>query len=69
MCFVWISEQTVTLACTTLTNLLYITEVEGVTARYGLSPYRKQKCFMFKGLKQIFQPPHVSVHILQILMF
>jgi hypothetical protein len=39
------------------------------TAQYGLSPYRKQKCFMFKGLKQFFQHPHVSVHILQILMF
>ena len=37
MCFVWISEQTVTFSYTSQTEWFFITEV--VTARYTLSPY------------------------------
>jgi hypothetical protein len=53
MSFVWISEQTVTFALHIINRLFFITDVCRVfRARYGLSPYITQICFVFKGLNR-----------------
>ena len=37
MCFVWLSEQTAIISLYSSKRLVFITETESVTARYGLN--------------------------------
>jgi hypothetical protein len=53
LCFVWISEQTVTLPYTTLrARFSYIQSIV-FTARYAPNPYIQQMRVIFKDLKHV----------------
>jgi hypothetical protein len=50
MCFVWLSEQTVTLPNTTLTEWVLKPKWKVFTPRHGLTPYITQICFFLQEL-------------------
>ena len=50
LCFVWLSEQTVTFALYMINRLVFYNRSGVFTARYALSPYIKKTSLFLKGL-------------------